>query len=286
MSSAYQILKKNFKPIVQFVRPPREMFRTGEAETNRTLGTQYLFQYESHSLTENGICVKYRDIPYLAKGFPAPETVKAIGIIKVSATTLLKHINPLKLLRKKSRLDLANSLVKLSDNALLGYWVNDEYLCPFAREVKKFLNIFLNDLGYPVILGDVFAHFMQFDDNYRYRLQDLASETNSHTLLWDLDKEIKRLLRLSISRDVCNAISKPKFALAVKFLTIGLHLPKVRRAFKKALVQTDFNKFYFDEADRYFCLLRNEYNFFGQDIKTRQNEFLRLTPVIPEQFIF
>ena len=276
MPSAYSILKKN-PPPPRLIPPPLEMFKTGKEELHRNIGEHNLFNYENHLLTENGICQKFRGITYLCKGFPYIEAIRAIGVVKVAALILLKNINWLKLLTKKSRLSLAVNFCKLADDAI-SPWPKDEYLCPFARESKKFLTIFFTELGYPIMLADVFAYFMQYDDNYRYRLQDLMSETSADKIGI---KEIKRLLKLSIKRDIQNYISKHKFAVCVHFLTIALRLPKVRPAFKKALEGIDFERLKLDEADRYFCLIRSEYDFFGLDFDERYKIFERLTPNIP-----
>ncbi len=287
MVNATSILKKMQpqKTAIRIVYPPEKVFRGGNEELKRTLGPQTLFSYEDYKLDDHkGICLKYQGVDRLAKGFPFPEAIRAIGVAKAGAMVLLRNINWLKLLRKKSRLNLLIGFCKMADNSLSGYYLQDEFLCPFARESKKFLNIFFEKLNIPVQLADIFAFFMQYDDNYRYRLQDLMNETDKECFKSPI-KEIKRLLRLSLSRDITNTISSKKFALIVNILTISLCIPKVRRAFKEALDSTNFDNLKMDDDDRYFCLMRGDYDYFGRPIEDREEEFYKLTPVSPKQLI-
>jgi hypothetical protein len=166
---------------VKILQPPKEFFRDFHTEKKRITGTQTLYLFEKVVISKRyGLCIKFLDVPYLCKGFPFFEAIKSIGVVKMAVMILIKNINWLKLLRRKSRNALINDFCKLADNSLGGYYLKDELLCPFARESKKFLTLFLSELKVNVMLADIFAFFVQYDDNYRYRLQDVISERRSN----------------------------------------------------------------------------------------------------------
>lgn len=274
---------------IKIVTPPKEVFRENSAEMSRALGQQTLFCYERHELSpENGIVLWFRDVPYPSKGFPFTDAIKAIGLVKRATTIIIKNISIFKLRTKARRQDAFHHYCVMGDTALAGFYLKDEYLCPFAREAKKFLTIFLTELGYNPLFADIVAFFIQYDDNYRYRLQDIISETDSETIKRHLFKEIDRLFKLSFDRDLSdrNKIISKKFKMCVRLLKIGLRLPKVRKAFFKALEEINFDRMKFDEADQYHCLLRGDYDYFGETIETRREVFDKVTPITPKQLIF
>ncbi len=288
MSVASQIIKKqNLIPKFKDIYPPQEVFINTYSgnELHRTVGGHQIFITEDIILSEEyGICSKYKDVPYLYKGMPHTDSVRAISVVKATVMLLLKNIKLSKFLKKRYRYLFLLDLCKIADNALAKYSMKDEYLCPFARESKKFITLFLEELKYPTRIADIFAYFVQYDNNYRDRLQDLASESSPDRFK-SPQKEIKRLLRLSIERDISNTISSKKFTLCVKLLTLALYLPKVRRAFKKALSGINFKRLQFDEADRFFCLVGKDYNYFGRTYEDRYKDYDKLTPIKPKQLI-
>ena len=59
----------------------------------------------------------------------------------------------------------------------------------------------------------------------------------------------------------------------MKLACLILLIPKYRRIFKRVITKIDFKKLQFDEDDRYFCLNRSDYKFFGEDIDTRMARY-------------
>ena len=271
---------------IRLIYPPKEAFRKANPEISRTLGKQVLFMWDRTELSkQNGIMRWYKDVPYPEKGFPFLEALKAIGLVKRATTIILKNVSILKLLSKKRRLAAFGDYCYMADTTLSGYYLEDEYLCPFAKETKKFLTVFLNETGYCTLFADIFSFFVQYDDNYRYRLQDVLSESSELNFAYP-QEEILRLLDISLSRDKTNFISSVKFYMCVRVINFLLYFPKLRRAFNKALNEIDFKNLKLDEADKYFCLMRGDYDYFGQDFETRKKEFDKLNPIQPKQLIF
>ena len=60
-----------------------------------------------------------------------------------------------------------------------------------------------------------------------------------------------------------------KFKGIALVLGIGLLLPSVRKAFKKVIAESDFEKLQYDEIDRYWTAMRNDYLWWGLEAEER-----------------
>lgn len=108
------------------------------------------------------------------------------------------------------------------------------------------------------------AHIFEFDAAYRFRLQDLLTESSVHALTHYPIDEILRLLQLNKERDYPQVHNKFKvFALALVVLLVW---PPTRRRFIKAIQASDFTQFQFDEGDRYWARRKTDYRYGGGSI--------------------
>ena len=64
-------------------------------------------------------------------------------------------------------------------------------------------------------------------------------------------------------REVSRPHMTEKFRTFYKLMYFGLLIPKVRRAFRKAVKEMDFSKLGLDEADRYHVRHNPTYNYSG-----------------------
>lgn len=118
--------------------------------------------------------------------------------------------------------------------------------------------------------AEVFATLIEYDNAYRYRIEDLTSETYKEKLLRSPIKEVQRLVLIHKDREPSHGgMTQEKVAVLGKLLSYVLLIPSIRRAFKKALLASDFARFQLDDADRYHTLLWSDYNFTGKSIDER-----------------
>jgi len=155
---------------------------------------------------EGGIYIHYKDIPYPKKGYPTLQVCESLNIMK--KITMLVFSNPWLLLSKKNVERYIGTVYWVMDNPFKAYlkddrsdWYEDRYYCTFAQEFKKLLEVFFKGIGVDVRMAKIFAHIMQDDDAYRYRVQDTFNETTLEKMLDNPRKEISRLMKLSISRE-------------------------------------------------------------------------------------
>lgn len=161
-------------------------------------------------------------------------------------------------------------------NKAIGHlYLKYEYMNPVARGTWRFLNSFIYSLGIdPEIaqkFAQSFAHLINYDDAYSYRIQDLMNETCPRE--FRKRKEICRLIKLLQERD-SKGVSD-KFVWFANLLLYALWFPKVRRAWDKAIDHTHFEDFAWTDGDWYFCAFRKDYKFSGLEHSERSKGFTK-----------
>jgi hypothetical protein len=244
-----------------------------------------------------GIYVFFYGLKYPRKGFPDPDIIRVVNIVKRFITGLVKSLiknkfsligfifRPYKTIR--TYLDW---FYEFCQPVIFQYILEDEYFSIFSNEAIKFATIILTGLKIPEprakALAKLFVSLIEYDDTYRYRIEDILSETESWKLFHNPRAEIKRLIEILAKRDNRPQVIE-KFGSYAKILSMGLLIPKFRMLFYKALDSVDFTKFQYDEADRYHCLCQYGYEFMGRDINDRSAEYLKINEgKVPPMFIF
>ncbi len=153
-------------------------------------------------------------------------------------------------------------------------FLEDEYLSPVAYELKIGIRSFLLSIGISMeastALSDIFCHLIEYDNAYRWRLQDILSETDEQKLSESPLKEVWRLIELAKDRDLPGM--RNKFNL-IKYLSIILVLPKYRKAFKKMVNDMDFDGLKYSDDDRGWASQRTDYKSFGMSLEDRKKMY-------------
>lgn len=179
-----------------------------------------------------GNCIYLEGHPYPFKGIPTPERVRAINEIK----QMFKF--PWRWNTKKA-LKIIEPHRQPTKN-----------LTPIAREIIKII---------PNSIGELVAYVLEYDIAYRFRLQDLFSETDKETLSRRPIREILRLLAINKRRDYAGVHRKIRGAGVIAIL--ALILPPFRKAFRRTLQTADFNELILDAGDRYWLKRRKDYKY-------------------------
>lgn len=232
-----------------------------------------------------GILTYIDGATYPRKGNPDNISTHLINIIKTHIIQVLKHPLPL-LLANKQELLLSFNIVfaKTFSSSLLGkeYKVKEEYLCPTAYGVMKFVQTLLKEVGIDHNIANQFgyniAHIFEYDDAYRYRLQDIITESNIQILKMTPRKEIKRLLQILNQRESLNNQTAPKITKHINLLLPLLYLPHIKKAFKKSAHWLDKCKY--DPSDTYWASLKgDEYRFTGRTPEERTKNITVPKPI-------
>ncbi len=233
-----------------------------------------------------GILVYYRSFLYPEKGWRHPKAVVATQYCKRVMISWIRFFSSRKVIPYyliflftpwKKKVNLIEFWIQqFTDSIVLlfGPWILEEqYLSPVARELRKFIIVFLTELGVNLsiaeLFADIFANFINYDMAYYYRLEDIMSETNAWKLIKQPRTEIRKLVNLIAERDNTRPHMAKRFNSFGKLLSLGLLLPKIRKAFYKAVLAIDVTNMQYDEADRYWVRHKEDYKFFGMTIEER-----------------
>ncbi len=199
---------------------------------------------------EDGLKMYLKGHKYPLKGVPSIKTMEAINQVKV-------------LLKRLLRLQTTPRQFGLQSMALLhGLVISPQFMCACAREVYTMLEQATGDIPF----SHAIAAILEYDQAYRFRFQDLASETTSLRLIAYPQKELSRLLEINQQRDY-NEVSE-KIGKIRKF-TYLLWFPPLRALFQKIISQSTFNNLQFDENDVYWATIKRDYNYFGKTFEER-----------------
>jgi hypothetical protein len=284
--------------------PDPRIFQVGGRPTDHvTQEKQYVQIIEKIEYPESGgIFVYHVGSLFPAKGFPTPEAINAVNLIKrflITQFLLLKtdikyFVAPMILLPYKRKINILNGwlndFIRLSDDILGPYYLKTERMTPLGQEIYAILVNALTELGIGkskiISTARIVATIIDYDTAYRYRIEDLMSETKK---LWVLEKpigEIRRLLKILQERDPTRPHLSKKFQAVGYFIAILLILPRFRKIFKKVIKECNFEKLQLDEADRYHVMKLDGYKFLGRTIEDRWPEYVKMhNGKLPDSYI-
>ena len=119
--------------------------------------------------------------------------------------------------------------------------------------------------------------FLEGDDSYRYRVQDIAYLLNKESFKKNPTKELQRLIGIFFERDIDarNPKSEHGGGMRVRFVTWAkalpwvMRIPSIKRNMNLFIEHLDLEKCRLDDGDFYQCLLRYDYNYRGMDYEHR-----------------
>lgn len=249
-----------------------------------TKGMKFHIYERTEYPPEGGIYIYYRGLPYPKKGFPYPEAIHANDIAKRTVLTILSMFGIRDMLlpaltlailpfKKKVRIleYFIGGLNRIMSWTLDGHVLTEERYCNLCKELGKGIDAFFNGLGVDHRYATAFALYIktmiEYDDAYRYRIEDIMSETTAEKLIENPRKEVRRLLNIFLSREKTHAKNTARILLQIS--SIVLLYPKIKKSFIKAVGKMNVVKMGLDNADRYHVLQRDEYNFTGRTFEER-----------------
>lgn len=260
-----------------------------------------LYLTEQVFYPEQGILMKYKDVPYLRQGFVFPEAMDGVNNIKKIIVFFLSILKG-KGIKQKIGFALAN-LVWIADWMFTWYdpnsqkvrkiYLKDNRYRQSIRELIKLINNFLENLDIKVWtpethtkdFGRLIGTILEYDNAYYWRMEDIFSETSKELLLKNPRKELSRLLKIYQLREKQHIEFKAEQIIRV--LRFLLLIPSVKKAFKKAVESVDIEKMKTtnykadkDELainDLYFQMIYQGYEFKGKPLEERMKIWLEMT---------
>lgn len=238
---------------------------------------------------DHGYLLYKKGMKHPTKGLVYPEALKGINtakrVLMVFFWSMQKPIfwpTLILFLFSRNKMKKIEHMLEQYQNAVINtvqdHFLDHDKMTPVAREVEKFITVFLKVLRINDTLSEniaaIVASMFEYDDAYRYRLQDIASETSKLKLLGDLPREATKLITIYASREESKKMIQD-FKVVMVFLKYFLKLNKdLKFAFDAALHGLDFEKLQYDEIDSYNILLKAGYDYKGKTYEERYAEFL------------
>ena len=251
---------------------PRELYDNPQADTQITneakVSAEEILAWKVKEIKwgKNGIETIIEGADFPARGYAPPEAVFANNIVKRMIVAGLPIVNPIRYMA------IIASFGDIGWKVMSPYILKTEYLTPFSREIYKMAKVFLEEIGSKWVdkPAKIIAHLFEYDNAYRLRMEDLFSETSPEMLYNEPRKEIVRLLELNRVREVQykEGVSN-KFKLVANALGAILLIPKVNKAFKKAIKAVEYKNLCIDNIELYWMCHRQDYNFLGKTYEER-----------------
>jgi hypothetical protein len=233
----------------------------------------------------HGIYMYIEGLPYPHKGLPTPEAIWAINVVKktiIEAVKLLTRpqfwpsgvmvaIFPKSIINQSIA-----SFNRITSGTVLPYFLKDELLTATARETKRAIREVLVGIGISdeeaLLTAKCLAHILEYDSAYRFRFQDLCTETTSEKLSRQPIRELFRLVGVYRSREHYPNTKSHTTKLACLGCLLLVH-PFTRRLIKQVIANVDLEKLQFDLNDRYWVCQKTDYDYFGKTYDERQRLF-------------
>lgn len=278
---------------------PKELFenKTGEQQVATE---QEVFYVVENVTYEKGVQSWLKGAEYPQKGIAPAETVFFVNMAKRIIVESMKLGSKMPifvsfiigqiLLPKRHKLSIEKAISIYNSilwKVISPYILKPDYMIAMPKEIRTFSYVFLRELKIEENLARqfsaIFSHFFEYDNAYRYRVQDLLTETSESEIMCDTQKVIKKFIKLSRERD--SKCVSDKLVSGLKLISWLLRIPRFKKAFINAMGFVDFKKLQYDEIDIYWISMRNDYLYLGEDVATRakRNEGKAIPVPMPKQ---
>jgi hypothetical protein len=219
--------------------------------------------------SNRGIEVVIDGANFISRGYAEQEAIFANNIVK---RLIIKGLPLLNMFRSTEV--IIENFTDIAWKVMSPYILKYDYLSPFSKELHNLTLNFINAMGIEGKVASRFtkiiAHLFEYDNAYRLRLEDLFNETNPEELTKNTRKEIARLLEINRVREVRHKDNvSSKFKLVANLIGLVIYLPKINKAFKKALLECDYKKLCVDNIELYWMCHRTDYDFLGKTYEDR-----------------
>ncbi len=248
------------------VIPPDYIFLVPRKSIEEMMVTETIYGFTHFEFPKKGgILVHHLNRPPI-KGMFYPEAVKANNMIKRLSVTLVMMLKP-------TPTNLLTQYRRLADGVLSHHYLHLRYYNDFDRELFELIYRFLRRFGFEFDLsyatGRIAATLLEYENRYRFTVEDLFTETSKEALMANPRKELKRLKKIYVARETYKDLGQRSKILFWLLRTLLL-IPKVKRAFRFALRESEFKNLQFDELEKYWADRFGTYDFGGEPYAIRQ----------------
>ncbi len=255
------------------VMPPDKVFLNPRKPLGKLRAWETLYGFKEFTYPEKGgYLAHYHGRPVPNKGMTYSQATETNNIVKRISIGLVMCLKPIRHPLK----NILYQIKRLADYLYAPHYLHTRYYNDCSRELMQFTYALSRRLGFGFELSYGFARIpaqlLEGENSYRFRVEDIFTETSKEKLLANPRKELKRLREIYESRDLSkgeNSVTD-KFVMVFTLLNFLLLIPKFKKAFKFALSDSEFKNFQLDDIDSYWANRFNDYNYGGQPQSLRQ----------------
>lgn len=267
-------------------KPPKDLYTNKTGHDQILDEDQPIFVLENDEkgnpkieFTDDGIKTYIENAEYPMWGWPDPETIFAINQVKRLLVNWLSLISILKFGLLFVLFDISSFLNKVvnlfvdsTKKSISPYLLKYQYLTRQAKATKNFLYVFLSSYVYEIEdISIILAHIIEYDNAYRFRLEDILSETTKELLQENPQREFRKLKEIYLRREQSKGVI-PKVNQIFDLIIYCLYIPDIKRNFIATLDHIDFTLFQYTDADKYWTLMHEGYNYRDMTLEERQEE--------------
>lgn len=252
----------------------REMKEIPVLESEKPTDTNALLKVEFPQ--EGGMLTYMENHPVPYRGFPYFEFVEKVDIIKKLSRGVLSGLyhsirgNKLKLILLFPLLFVAKDM--LISGVYAYYRMIQRFRVKSTRYSRAMRGLYeafdtprvgedVKTLELRMMLRDLFCMFLEFDNAYRYRFQDVIVELDKDALRKNPVREFLRLLDVMTSREQTQEI-RDSWTLVRMGIRYYLRFDsKMKRMLSDIFFALDVGKVALTEEDKHFAGLRKDYSF-------------------------
>ena len=255
-------------------------------------GCEGLVEKKDIQIDGKGSYTKLIGCSYLFKGFPDSRAVEDFTIPKKLIKVALDYVNTWwgkllvififlfpRFMTRKLVMRFIRSYYEISNSIVSKYLYSPNKYCPAVRETNRALGVVIDEYfggeerTLVHFLKDSGCKILEIDAAYKWRYQEFCSLVNKERLKKNPLKELKRVFAIYEHREKV----MPFKIKAVKGILRLLKLNKfVLKLLVRFLIELDQEEVKLDEADWYFCLGRDSYDFGGMTLEERMVEKARI----------
>lgn len=255
-------------------------------------GCEGLVEKRGIKIDGKGDYTKLIGCSYLFKGFPDHRVIEDINIpkklIKIAITFLNTFWGKIlglsifilpNFITRKFVMRFVKYYYDISQLVLKRHQYPRDRYCPAVREIDRALRVvvdqYFGDPERKYLHGfkDSLCMILEMDAAYKWRFQEFCSLFNKKKLKENAIKEIKRVFSIYANREKAFPDKVDGFRKVISLLRFNkLYL----NIFTDFIFELDLEKVKLDDADWFFCLLRNTYDFGGMSLEERKRERERI----------
>lgn len=220
---------------------------------------------------DGGILMHMENCKYPKKGWPFRDALLTIDALKrfiISSIRFVlafpKNLFTGNVIRSAMEQYSDFSFVIIKEHGT--YW-KPQYYCTMVREMYRVAIEMATDEVETRFVKALCTIF-EFDDAYRWFVQDGLAIMDLKAFLKNPSKEIRRVLLVMASR---GEGTREKFEKFANFFWLVLKIPVIQRTVLTFFSKVDMEKLYLSEDDWYWCLVWNGYDFGGKSLPYRRS---------------